>query len=627
MHNRSLSDFIARLRRSMVVFAHDVFVIPVAWLGALWLRFNLGEIPADNWHTSLLALPIVMVVQAVFYQQFGLYRGVWRFASMPDLVRIVKAVGVGVLVSAIVLFFFNRLDHIPRSVFPLHVMLLVMLLGGARFFFRWQKDYGRLLKGQRVLIVGAGKSGESLVRDMLRAENDTYLPVAFLDDQVSRRGVELHGVRVAGTTAQLHQVVQQYNIDLVVIARPGISATQMRELVAATDEANVPCVTLPSLNDLATGRVSVAALREVSLEDLLGRDPVRLDWQRISESLANKTVLVTGGAGSIGSELCRQIAQLQPARLVVVDNNEYGMYRTELALSKAFPDVSIAYQLLDVTDVVGMKTIFADHAFDVVFHAAAYKHVPMLESQVRVATQNNVLGTWVVANAAVAAGVPKFVLISTDKAVHPVNIMGATKRAAEIICQNLNSHVDTAFVTVRFGNVLGSNGSVVPLFREQIASGGPVTVTHPEITRFFMTIPEATQLILQASVLGDGGEIFVLDMGEPIKIRYLAEQMIRLAGFEPGQDIDIQFTGLRPGEKLFEELFHQAEGLLPTAHQKILKAQVRLREWAELTALIAELGQASSQAREADILSALQRLVPDYQPATSKPTPALMVTV
>lgn len=618
MAKRHLHALISRLRRTVVVFAHDVLVIPIAWLGALWLRFNLGEIPLDNWQACLMALPVVLIIQAICYQAFGLYRGMWRFASMPDLVRIVKAVVVGVLVSALALFLYQRLNLIPRSIFPLYSMLLVLFLGGARFLIRWQKDYGRLLKGQRVLVLGAGQSGESLVRDMLRAGYDDYYPVAFLDDEPSQFGKEIHGIRVLGDSSALPQIVAKQNIDLVMIAKPGLSASEMRRLVDLCERCRVKFVTLPSLNDLTSGRVSVAALRAVSLEDLLGRDPVELDWAGIINELQGHTVLVTGGAGSIGSELCRQIARLAPLRLVIVDNNEFGLYTIQMECAKDFPDLNIEYQLLDVTDQKAMCTLMRQDAFDVVFHAAAYKHVPLLESQTRVAVNNNVLGTWAVANAAVLAKVPKFVLISTDKAVHPVNVMGATKRAAEILCQNFNDHSNTQFITVRFGNVLGSNGSVVPLFRQQIETGGPLTVTHPDITRFFMTIPEATQLILQASVLGQGGEIFVLDMGEPIKIRYLAEQMIRLAGLEPDQDIAIEYIGLRPGEKLYEELFHQAEDLQVTAHQKILKASVRKRDWSELQELLQLTQDACVNLRFDEVNHLLQQLVPEFDEAKAK---------
>ncbi len=358
--------------------------------------------------------------------------------------------------------------------------------------------------------------------------------------------------------------------------------------------------------------MTVDALRQVALEDLLGRDPVQLDWEQISAGISGKTVLVTGGAGSIGSELCRQIARLQPTTLIVVDQSEYHLYELRMAINAQFPQLNFYRYLEDVTDRVAMQRIFRDHKIDVVFHAAAYKHVPMLEAQIRVALRNNVLGTQVIAEAAAAANVAKFVLISTDKAVHPGNVMGASKRIAEIFCQNFNTRVSTEFITVRFGNVLGSVGSVVPLFKRQIDQGGPVTVTHPDITRYFMTIPEATQLILQAMVIGKGGEIFVLDMGESIRITDLAKQMIHLAGFVPGEDIEIQFTGLRPGEKLHEALFHESELLTETAHPKILQARSRVEQWEEFIEKITQMKNLCEEANEEKLAELLLQLVPEY---------------
>jgi FlaA1/EpsC-like NDP-sugar epimerase len=611
---RSMNRFntaLARLRHGMTVFAHDVLVIPMAWLGAYWLRFNLDVIPPAFWRSALGALPIVVVLQVAVYWGFGLYRGVWRFASMPDLLRVIKVAVAGLLLSSFCLFFVNRLDAIPRSVPLLYGLLLIMFLGGSRFVFRWFKDYGYFLKGKRVLIVGAGEAGESLVRDLLRGHHD-FQVVAFVDDKARNLGKEIQGVRVVGPLDDIPKVVRRYAVELVIIALPSVKAEIIRRIVRLCEEVAVDYRTLPSVNDLTQGRVLVDALRQVSLEDLLGRDPVSLDWEKISAGIGGKSVLVTGGAGSIGSELCRQIASLKPAVLVVVDQNEHQLYELRLAMTAAFPELNLALFLEDITDRVALRRVFRDHAIDIVFHAAAYKHVPMLEPQIRVAIRNNVLGTQVLAEEAVAAGVKKFVMISTDKAVHPANIMGASKRIAEIFCQNFNAHSSTAFITVRFGNVLGSAGSVVPLFKRQIEQGGPVTVTHPEVTRYFMTIPEATQLILQATIMGQGGEIFVLDMGESIKIVDLAAQMIKLAGHVPGEGIDIVFTGLRPGEKMFEELFHEREALTETTHPKILQAQHRSENWNELLMKLIALQQLVDEGSEFGMASLLLELVPEY---------------
>lgn len=603
---------LSRLRHGWTVFAHDVLVIPIAWLGAFWLRFNLDSIPAESWQAAYTALPIVVLGQIAVYWGFGLYRGIWRFASMPDLLRIIKAAIVGILLISVSLFLINRLDYIPRSVFPLYGILLVMMLGGSRFIARWVKDYARLHHGQRVLIVGAGAAGEGLMRDLIR-QQDNYHPVAIVDDKPENLGKEIQGVRVVGTIDELPQCVNRLAIDLVIIALPSVKANVMRRIVELCDMAKVEFRTLPSLNDLTKGRVTVDALRKVALEDLLGRDPVQLDWQQISDSIRAKTILVTGGAGSIGSELVRQIARLHPKELIVVDQSEFHLYELRLAINAEFPKLNFNRYLEDVTDRVAMQRIFRDHHIDIVFHAAAYKHVPMLESQIRVAMRNNVLGTQVLAEEAANAKVHKFVLISTDKAVHPTNVMGASKRIAEIFCQNFNARVATEFITVRFGNVLGSVGSVVPLFKRQIEQGGPVTVTHPQITRYFMTIPEASQLILQATVMGKGGEIFVLDMGESILITDLAKQMIRLAGFVPDEEIEIQYTGLRPGEKLHEELFHESEVLTETSHHKILQAQCRAECWDKFIIKINKMKDLCEAADEQMLAKLLVEMVPEYR--------------
>jgi FlaA1/EpsC-like NDP-sugar epimerase len=402
------------------------------------------------------------------------------------------------------------------------------------------------------------------------------------------------------------------DIDLIVLALPSATSVQMRRLIRLCDKTGIPVRTLPPMNRLMSGQVTLNQLREVSIDDLLGREPVKLDWQAIESELHSKKVLVSGAGGSIGSELCRQIARLEPSRLILLDNSEFNLYSIEMEVQKNFPGLEISRCLNDVVDRSAMEKIFEQFRPEVVFHAAAYKHVPMLEDQIREAARNNVLGTRVMAEMADQYGCEAFVMISTDKAVNPANVMGTSKRAAEIFCQNLNQRSQTRFVTVRFGNVLGSAGSVVPLFKQQIEAGGPVTVTHREITRYFMTIPEACQLILQASVMGAGGEIFVLDMGESVKISFLAEQMIRLSGKVPHEDIDIVYTGLRPGEKLFEELFHEKEALQSTPHEKILLARYREFDWQRLTGMLDGLAIACSTYNEEELRSLLAELVPEW---------------
>ncbi len=602
-----------RLKNRTAAFTHDLIMVPAAWLGAFWLRFNLDEIPANHWDAALTALPLVVVAQGAVFCYFGLYRGVWRFASVPDLIRIAKAIGVGVLVAALAIFFTTRMQDVPRSVFPLYAILLVMFLGGPRLLYRWYKDRQiYVASGKRALIVGAGAAGETLVRELLRDRGHGYQPVGFVDDDIEKKGREIHGVRVVGRVKNIPALVKRSGVELILIAVPSATSREMRRIVSVCEGTGAPMRTLPALDDLVSGRSVVSELRDISIEDLLGREPVSLDWAAINAGIRHKTVLVTGGGGSIGSELCRQIARLGPKHLVVFDQSEMNVYAIELELRKKHPELLLTALLGDVCDSFGVEHAFRDWRPEITFHAAAYKHVPILEHQVREAVRNNILGTRNVVRAATAHGCGTFVLISTDKAVNPTNVMGASKRVSEMYCQYAGRQSSrTRFITVRFGNVLDSAGSVVPLFRRQIADGGPVTVTHPEVKRYFMTIPEACQLIMQASAIGQGGEVFVLDMGEPVQITYLAEQMIRLSGHVPGEDIEIRFIGLRPGEKLFEELFHPDEALTQTTHDKILLARSRELNPPAFNAALNRL-ESGVEGNDLELLrSALASLVPE----------------
>ncbi len=615
---------LARLRQPLIVFLHDLLMVPVAWIGAFWLRFNLGHIPAEFLSGALRSLPLVLFVQALVFWRFGLYRGVWRFASLPDIMRILKAVAVGATLSFTLLFAWNRLDGVPRSIPVLYMLLLFILLGGARFFYRWLKDHKfDLGGGQRVLIVGAGRAGDMLARD-LEHETDGggYRVVAFVDDNQRRWGAELRGVRVVGGCEAIPQLAEDLAIDLIILAIPSASVKQMRRIVELVERTGLPFRTVPQLSKLIRGKVRISELRDVLIEDLLGREPIALDDGAIRRCLEGKCILVTGGGGSIGAELCRQIARREPRALIVFDASEHNLYEIEMELRRRWPRLRLELVLGDVRDEVLVDRVMRDLRPDLIYHAAAYKHVPMLERQVRAAVANNVLGTRCVARAASRHGVERFVLISTDKAVNPANVMGMTKRVAELYCQNKNARSSTRFITVRFGNVLGSAGSVVPLFRRQIESGGPVTVTDPKIERYFMTIPEACLLIMQASTLGDGGEIYVLDMGEPVRIRYLAEQMIRLSGRVPGEDIEIVYTGLRDGEKLYEELFHHREKLESTGHDKLLLARYRVTDWDRLNQGIDDLRQAVDDDDEPRLRRILEQWVPEHRQAAIGSEPA-----
>jgi FlaA1/EpsC-like NDP-sugar epimerase len=614
-----MSPLIERLRSRTAAFTHDLVTIPIAWLLAYWLRFNLGEIPAEFRDGALLALPLVILVQGAVFWLFGLYRGVWRFASVPDLMRIAKAVFAGTALTIFTLFAFNRMGQVPRSVPVLFAGLQLLLLAGPRLLYRWLKDHRlNLRSGERVLIVGAEREGEMLVRDMLRDPHRAYLPVAFVDDRPRRQGGEVHGVPVRGTTEQIPGLSESLGIDLILLAIPSASAKEMQRLVGLCETSGRPFRTVPQLENLMTGQVTINELRDVSIEDLLGRNPVTLDWPGIRAGLAGRDILVTGAGGSIGAELCRQLAATGPRRLILVDNGEFNLYRIEMELAGRYPGLDFVRRLADIADAEAIAALFREMGPQIVFHAAAYKHVPLLEDQVRAALRNNVLGTRVVAQASHDFGCERFVLISTDKAVNPTNVMGATKRIGEALCQALDARSATRYITVRFGNVLDSAGSVVPLFRRQIEQGGPVTVTHPEIERFFMTIPEACQLIMQAAVIGEGGEIFVLDMGDPIKVRYLAEQMIRLSGRRPGVDIPIEYIGLRPGEKLYEELFYGSEELVPTAHPKIRVARGPAQPAGQgLEAALDLLGGALGRCDEAELREVLQGLLPEWRSAAA----------
>ena len=587
------------------------------------------------WQSILTSLCLVLPVQLLLFRFFGLYRGFWRFASTQDLRKICYVSICGGIITWIILrittgflginllkniFFISSSSYIalfPRYIIALlYTIFLALFLSLARLFIRFTKNHKQLYKdSKRVIIIGAGNAGEGLVRDLLRDNSHCYNPIAFIDDDFKKIGREIHGIRVVGSTTDLPVVISKYRVDLVLIAIPSVTSANMRTVVDLCAEANVACHTLPGIKDLANGRVSISILRNISLEDLLGRYPVTCQWAAIKTNLKNKTIVITGGAGSIGSELSRQVASISEiAHLVIVDNNEYNLYSIDMELRMNFPSCSLHTILLSVTDRIGIQNLLNKYRPSLIFHAAAYKHVPLLEYQPRIAIHNNIIGTCILAEEAAQAGVETFVLISTDKAVNPTNIMGATKRAAEQFCQNMNS-ATTRFITVRFGNVLDSAGSVVPLFRKQIEKGGPVTVTHPEISRFFMTIPEASQLILQAAFLGKEGEILVLDMGEPIKIRYLAEQMIKLAEKVPEQDIKIIYTGLRPGEKLYEEYFYSNEPLHATSHRKILRAKSLRCDFTNIQHICLQLEKLCqiSHTDEKELIKLLKMIVPEYQ--------------
>jgi FlaA1/EpsC-like NDP-sugar epimerase len=618
--------------RALLAFIHDLTATAVMWLVAYWIRFNF-DIPPEYLAASWAALAWLIPLYAVIYLKFGLYRGIWRYASMGDLRRLLIAVTLGAVAMAGVVYMIQA-PGIPRSILLLHPILLLLAMGGNRFLYRAWKD-GHLFSqnlhdGQPVLVLGAGDAAAMLLKDLSRSS--AWRVVGLLDDDATKHGRRLADVPVLGPLAAVADQAGRLDVTHAIIAMPNVSAAQRRRAAELAGAAGLTVLTVPAMADVLSGKVSVSQVRKVELEDLLGRDPIQLDDEGLHRLLTGRRVLVTGAGGSIGSELCRQIAHYAPARLVFFEQSEFALYRIEQEFVSVFPEIGIACVVGDVKDEASLAAAFAAHRPEVVFHAAAYKHVPLMENEnAWQALRNNVLGTWCVARAAMAAGVGKFVMVSTDKAVNPTNVMGASKRLAEMVCQALQEGRDadgmkpdlrepgrsglsptTHFVTVRFGNVLGSSGSVIPRFREQIARGGPVTVTHPDIIRYFMLIPEAAQLVLQAGLMGRGGEIYVLDMGEPVKIVDLARDMIRLSGYTE-EEIRIVFTGLRPGEKLFEELLADGEHTLTTPHPKLRIARAQAALSGEAMAALMEWLQGTSQDEQA-VKQRLAQLVPEYQP-------------
>jgi len=599
----------SQLRRILIISIH-VALWTVALLIAIVLRFE--TVPEFLFPQLPGALAVLLILRVVAFFMHGLFHGLWRYAGLPELRNLIRAtttstivfVGAGTMFSGV---------RLPRSVYVGEWLVAILLMGGIRFAIRMVRERRQPLNplAVRTLIVGAGDQGESLLRDVQRAANGKWEIVGFLDDDRTKQGALVREVRVLGPAdeATLRRVVEQRGVRLVVLAIPRVAGARIRQILAVCRLLGVQTKTVPSIGHRMT-EVEFSAIREVSIEDLLRREPVQLDVAQVASFVANRTLLVTGAGGSIGSELVRQALWFKPKRLVLFDRAENSLFHIERELASA-SETEIVIAVGDIMDRTRLEQVFRRHRPNVVLHTAAYKHVPTMEHNASEAVKNNVFGTLTVADVAHATGVEAFVMISTDKAVNPTSIMGATKRVAEMVIHSRNAHSDMRHVAVRFGNVLGSAGSVVPLFREQIARGGPVTVTHPDMRRYFMTIPESAQLVLQAAALATGGELFVLDMGEPVKIVDLARDLIELSGLRPDVDIQIQFTGLRPGEKMFEELLLRGEAYDKTPHAKIMVGHIQSPPADVLKSSLAALQAAAEVGDDARIRRCLSALVPE----------------
>ena len=605
--------------RTFIAIGHDIIVAALVWTFTFSLRWNF-ELDRSTQIILFQTLPAVLAVQVGCFVYFGLYRGIWRYASIHDMRLIAMSVGTSALIIPILLLLWRNGLGVPRSLYFLNPLLLILFMCAGRLLYRWWKEKAMGAKGvepQPVILLGAGNAALSLIDELNR--NPYWYVIGVLDDNPNKVGRQMGGVRILGHWEQLEQIARDSNCKHAVLAVGATNHATRRRVFELCERAHIKLLVIPDVQELMSGQVKVSQIRYVDVDDLLGRDPVSLDTGGLRQMLEGKSVLVTGGGGSIGSELCRQIARFKPGQIIIYELSEFALYRVTEDLKRAFPEQRLVPIVGDIKDAARLQEIFERHHPTIVYHAAAYKHVPILEeNNAWQAVRNNAWGTRVLADVASRFDIERFVYISSDKAVNPTNVMGATKRLAEMILQYQHSMATLPMVLVRFGNVLGSSGSVIPKFREQIANGGPITVTHPDITRYFMSIPEATQLVLQAGLMGRGGETFVLDMGQPIRIVDLARTMVRLSGYTEA-DIPIAFTGLRPGEKLFEELLADNEKTLPTPHAKLRVSRpidppgtswdISVKRWLESPGPVGD----------AEVRQMLTLWVPEYKPAPLYP--------
>jgi len=609
----AMRSWIVKYRKIPIILFQAILLALTYYAGFL-LRFEFNIVEPYR-SVFVQTLPMALIIKLVVFSVFGLFRGWWRYVGMSDLLDIIKAAFSSAVLLYLAVHLTRGIVGYPRSVLILDLILTVVVIGGMRFAVRAYTESARgSATDANALIVGAGSAGRAIAREISNNKNLHKHLIGFVDDDPNKRSAKIHGFKILGKTDDLPRLVEKHDITQILIAIPSATGKQMQRIINKCIDCKVEFKTLPALGDIIRGSVSVDLMRRVRAEDLLKRAPVRLDLANIQRKFQGRSVLITGAAGSIGSELARQIAHFSPQKIVFYERSENDLHRLDIEFADKFPKLDHVSIVGDILDADQLREAMSVHKPTSVFHAAAYKHVPMMERNCFPAITNNIFGTHTVALAARECGVEDFVLISSDKAVNPCNIMGVTKRVAEMLILGLQDS-STRYIAVRFGNVLGSNGSVVPMFEQQIAGRKPITVTHPEVRRYFMTIPEAVQLVLQASTMGKGGEIFVLDMGEPVKIVDLANDLIRLSGFEPGEDIPINFTGLRPGEKLFEELRFDGEGLKLTAHEKIRVFDGGMGDPDRIKGWLEELSAIVSAKNVARLISKLKEIVPEYAPS------------
>ena len=601
--------YLRQIRDKLKLLLIDAIILAVMPLVALLLRFE-GVVPAAEFDTFRVCLPWMVLISLAIFYFYGMYHRIWHYARIRDLIAIIGAI---TLSQAMVFLIISMAAiPVPRSVIILTWVLTICAVGASRLAYKVNLDLVTESQGDRkkLLIVGAGDAGAMLVRELEQKMTASICIVGFVDDDVKKLKGRLAGFPILGTISEIPKVVQEHKIDKIVIAIPSADGDTIRHIAMQCRKTGAKVRIMPGIYEMMTDEVGMGEMREIRLEDLLRRDPIHLDFAKITNYIAGKTVLITGAGGSIGSEISRQISRVGAKEIILLGRGENSIYEIHQELKRKFPEQTYHTVIANITDKDRMERIFKRFQPEVVFHAAAHKHVPLMEIQPEEAIKNNVFGTRNVAELADENHAEIFVLISTDKAVNPTSVMGATKRTAELVLQEINQHSKTKFVTVRFGNVLGSRGSVVPLFEKQIAAGGPVTVTHKEMTRFFMTIPEAVQLVLQAGSQAEGGEVFLFDMGKPVKIKDMAEDLIRLHGLIPGEDIQIIYTGLRPGEKLYEELLTNEEGTTSTKHKKIFRAQIQPLDESDLEQSLKTLQETTDKQV---ILQTLKHMIPTYK--------------